>query len=218
MVVCIDSALTYKCILNLLGLSLTEIKTVLIAGTFNPGFGSQGYYSVCSLSVLLKEQEHGEPELMVISDTGKYCKSTETTSVGEQNECTDPITSLPSHFHVQPLARLPCVTLSSSLVISGPGDSVCPSEGSGNVEWACKSSPVCVPMGTPLSSCGVPDWGCGELLIRQGACPVLSCPTLPDTKRGECCDLQETTDIHFQSLYSSLSSQKLAMFMEEIHC
>lgn len=58
MVVCINSALTCKCILNLLGLSLTEIKTLVVAGTFNAGFGSQGCYSVCPLSVLLKEQEH----------------------------------------------------------------------------------------------------------------------------------------------------------------
>lgn len=151
------------CIFNLFGLSLTEIKTVLIAGTIHRGFGSQGCYSMCPLSVLLKEQEHAVPELMAISDTGKYCNSTETTSVGEQNECTEPITSLPSHFHIQPPARSPCVTLSSSLVISGPDGFICPSEGSGNVEGACESSPLYVPMGARLGSCGVPEWGCGEL-------------------------------------------------------
>lgn len=48
------------------------------------------------------------------------------------------------------------------------------------------------------------------------SCPVLSHPS--GTKRGECCDLQGTINILFQSLDTSLSSQKLAMFMEEIHC
>lgn len=79
----------------------------------------------------------------------------------------------------------------------------------------------CAPMGAPLSSCGMPEWGCGELLIRQMLVPVLSCPVLSHpsgTKRGECCDLQGTINILFQSLDTSLSSQKLAMFMEEIHC
>lgn len=62
-----------------------------------------------------------------------------------------------------------------SPVISGPGDSICPSEGSRNVEWACEGSPDCV----PLSSCGVPEWGPGELLIRQTLVHVLSCPVPP---------------------------------------
>lgn len=89
-------------------------------------------------------------------------------------------------FPVWPPARLPCVTWSSSLVISDPGDSICPSEGSGSAEWPCESSPGCVPVGAPLSSCGVPEWGREELLIRQtdiGPCAVLSHPSWYQKRR-----------------------------------
>lgn len=82
------------------------------------------------------------------------------------------LTSLPSHFHVQPPARLPCVTLSSSLVISGPGDSICPSEVSGNVEWACESSPVCVPMGAPVVFLSGAMGSCWSDRCWSMSCPV----------------------------------------------
>lgn len=90
MVVCIDNALTYKCILNLLGLSLTELKPVLMAGTFNPGFGSRGCYSVFPLSVLLKEQKHAVPELMVISDTGNIVIQQKSQVLGNKMNALNP--------------------------------------------------------------------------------------------------------------------------------
>lgn len=89
MVVCIDNALTYKCILNLLGLSLTELKPVLIAGTFNPGFGSRGA-TVCFHLVLLKEQEHAVPELMVISDTGNNVIQQKPRVLGNKMNALNP--------------------------------------------------------------------------------------------------------------------------------
>lgn len=119
---------------------------------------------------------------MVIFDTGKYCHSTDTTSVGKQS--TEAITSLLSHFHVQPPARLPCVTLSSSLVISGPGDSVCHSEDSGNVKWVYENSPVCAPMSSSELLCcpWVGLWGAADQ-TDVGPCPVLSHPSWYQKRR-----------------------------------